>query len=110
MGAPYVWVIVLGIGQGASFPLVLTLMVLRTRTSDVTQQLSSMAQGVGYLIAAAGPLLAGILHLVIGHWTLPLAVLIALLVPQGLAGYAVARPGFAGEPADHHDSNSPPSG
>jgi len=98
MGAPYVWVIVLGIGQGASFPLVLTLMVLRTRTSDVTQQLSSMAQGVGYLIAAAGPLLAGILHSVSGHWTLPLAVLIALLVPQGLAGYAVARPGFAGEP------------
>jgi MFS transporter, CP family, cyanate transporter len=97
MAAPYLWVVILGIGQGASFPLGLTLMVLRTRTPAVTQQLSSMAQGFGYLIAAGGPLLTGLLHSLTGHWTVPLAVLIALLAPQAIAGLAVARPGFAGD-------------
>lgn len=97
MAAPYLWVIILGVGQGASFPIGLTLMVLRTRTPAVTQQLSSMAQGFGYLIAACGPLLTGLLHSLTGHWTVPLAVLIALLVPQAVAGVAVARPGFAGD-------------
>lgn len=97
MAEPYLWVVILGIGQGASFPLGLTLMVVRTRTPAVTQQLSSMAQGFGYLIAAGGPLLTGLLHSLTGHWTLPLAVLIALLAPQAIAGVAVARPGFAGD-------------
>ncbi len=97
MAAPYLWVVILGIGQGASFPLGLTLMVLRTRTPAVTQQLSSMSQGFGYLIAACGPLLTGLLHSLTGNWTVPLAVLIALLAPQAIAGLAVARPGFAGD-------------
>ncbi len=97
MAAPYLWVIILGVGQGASFPLGLTLIVLRTRTPAMTQQLSSMSQGFGYLIAAGGPLLTGLLHSVTGHWTVPLAVLIALLAPQLIAGFAVTRPGFAGD-------------
>jgi CP family cyanate transporter-like MFS transporter len=97
MASPYLWVVILGLGQGASFPLGLTLMVLRTRTPAVTQQLSSMSQGFGYLIAAVGPLLTGLLHSLTGHWTVPLAVLIALLAPQAIAGFAVARPGFAGD-------------
>jgi CP family cyanate transporter-like MFS transporter len=97
MAAPYLWVIILGAGQGASFPLGLTLMVLRARTPAATQALSSMSQGFGYLIAAAGPLLTGLLHSLTGHWTVPLAVLIAMLAPQAIAGFAVARPGFAGD-------------
>jgi CP family cyanate transporter-like MFS transporter len=96
MAAPYLWVIILGIGQGAAFPLGLTLVVLRTRTPHATQQLSSMSQGIGYLIAAAGPLLTGVLHAATGHWTLPFAILVVLLVPQTIAGVAASRPRFAG--------------
>ncbi|MGH8890733.1 MAG: CynX/NimT family MFS transporter [Acidothermaceae bacterium] len=96
MAAPYLWVIILGIGQGAAFPLGLTLVVLRTRTSHATQQLSSMSQGIGYLIAAVGPLLTGVLHAATGHWTLPFAILVVLLVPQTIAGVAASRPRFAG--------------
>jgi CP family cyanate transporter-like MFS transporter len=40
----------------------LTLIVLRSRDSHVAAQLSGMAQGVGYLIAACGPLLVGLLR------------------------------------------------
>ena len=57
--APYLWVVVLGVGHGAAFALALLFTVLRTRTSAETAQLSAMAQTVGYAIAAGGPLLVG---------------------------------------------------
>lgn len=97
IAAPYLWVIVLGLGQGASFPLGLTLIVVRTRTPEATQHLSAMTQGFGYLIAAIGPLVVGSLHALTGHWTIPLVVLIAVVVPQAIAGCAASRPGFAGD-------------
>ena len=56
------WAVLLGIAQGGSFSLALTLIVLRSRDSHVAAQLSGMAQGVGYLIAACGPLLVGLLR------------------------------------------------
>ena len=56
------WAVLLGIAQGGSFALALTLIVLRSRDSHVAAQLSGMVQGVGYLIAACGPLLVGLLR------------------------------------------------
>ncbi len=53
--------ILLGLGQGGSFSLALTLLVLRSATPAVAGQLSGMAQGVGYCIAALGPLSVGVL-------------------------------------------------
>lgn len=92
--APYLWVIILGIGQGAAFPIALTIVVLRTRTAEATQQLSSMAQAIGYLVAAFGPLLVGALHAMTGSWTPPLGALLVLCVPQLLFGLAAAKPRF----------------
>lgn len=93
--APVVWVVVLGLGQGSAFPIALTLLVLRTRTSLATTQLSAMAHSVGYLIAAAGPALIGALHATSGGWAAPLGLLVALLVPQTIAGLRAAAPGYA---------------
>ncbi len=56
------WAVLLGIAQGGSFSLALTLIVLRSRDAHVAAQLSGMAQGIGYLIAAGGPLLIGLLR------------------------------------------------
>jgi MFS transporter, CP family, cyanate transporter len=96
MAAPYLWVILLGIGQGAAFPVGLTLVVLRSRTPAVTQQLSSMSQGLGYLIAALGPLFTGMFHAMTGTWTLSFAILLALLVPQAVFGVAASKRRYAG--------------
>ncbi len=93
---PYLAVIVLGIGQGMAFPLALTFVVERSRTPAATQQLSAMAQGIGYLLAAVGPLLVGVLHSVTSAWGVPLLLLVALLLPQTVAGAAAARPRFSG--------------
>ncbi|MFB6671366.1 hypothetical protein ACFCWG_03040 [Streptomyces sp. NPDC056390] len=50
-----------------------------------------MAQGAGYLLAAAGPFVLGALHDATGGWTAPMLLLAALCVPMGIAG--VGGPG-----------------
>jgi CP family cyanate transporter-like MFS transporter len=63
------WAILLGLGQGATFSLALTLIVLRSRDSHVAANLSSMAQGFGYTLASMGPFAVGIVHDVTGGWS-----------------------------------------
>ncbi|AMM25494.1 CynX/NimT family MFS transporter [Variovorax sp. PAMC 28711] len=80
------WAVLLGIAQGGSFALALTLIVLRSRDSHVAAQLSGMAQGVGYLVAAFGPLLVGLLR----GWTGSFDASAALFVLIGVALVAAA--------------------
>lgn len=49
--------IILGLGQGGSFSLALTLIVLRSGDSKIAGELSALAQGGGYTLAAMGHLL-----------------------------------------------------
>jgi CP family cyanate transporter-like MFS transporter len=89
--APYLWVVLLGLGQQGAFPLALTLIVLRGGTVASTAALSTLVQTVGYLCAAIGPLAIGAIHDITGSWTPALLVLLALVVPQTLIGLAAAR-------------------
>jgi MFS transporter, CP family, cyanate transporter len=91
MSVPYLWVVLLGFGQNAAFPLALTLIVLRGGTVTNTAGLSTLVQTVGYLIAAMAPLAIGAVHDITGSWTPALFVLLALLAPQLIAGLAAAR-------------------
>ena len=61
--------VALGVGMGASFSLALMLIVQRAADGHAAAALSSMAQSVGYTMAAGGPLLVGILHDVTGNWS-----------------------------------------
>ncbi|WP_300272938.1 MFS transporter [Halomonas sp.] len=54
-------VVLLGMGQGGSFSLALTLIVLRTGNSRLAGKLSGLAQGGGYTLAAMGPLGVGVM-------------------------------------------------
>ncbi len=87
---PWLWALLIGIGTGI-FPLVLTLIGLRTRTSEGTAALSGFAQSIGYLIAGIGPFMMGALYGATGGWTVPLVVLILLVIPQAISGLMVAR-------------------
>ncbi|MCS3470749.1 CP family cyanate transporter-like MFS transporter [Pseudomonas sp. JUb42] len=62
------WAIVLGLGQGGTFSLGLSLIVLRSRDSHVAANLSSMAQGIGYTLASLGPFAVGVVHDMTGDW------------------------------------------
>jgi CP family cyanate transporter-like MFS transporter len=86
-----VWVIVLGLGQGAALSLALLMIVLRAADDHTAARLSSMAQGFGYLLAATGPLVMGLLHAATGSWDVPLAWLVALCSLELLVGLAAAR-------------------
>jgi CP family cyanate transporter-like MFS transporter len=90
-GTALVWVVILGLGQGAALSLALLMIVLRAADDDTAARLSSMAQGFGYLIAATGPLVTGLLHAATGSWTLPLALLVALCGVELVVGLAAAR-------------------
>jgi MFS transporter, CP family, cyanate transporter len=88
---PYLWVVLLGLGQNAAFPLALTLIVLRGGSVTSTAGLSTLVQTVGYLVAALGPLIIGVVHDLSHSWTPALIVLLSLLVPQLAVGLAAAR-------------------
>lgn len=85
------WVIVLGPASGASLGVSLTLMAQRARDHHGATALSGMAQSVGYLMAAAGPVLFGSLHSATDGWLLPLLLVVAILIGQSLSGLAAGR-------------------
>ena len=83
------------VGTGAAtFPLILTLIGLRSRTPEGTAALSGFTQATGYLVAAAGPFGVGVLHDASGGWTVPLLVLTALVAPLVAVGTWLARPAY----------------
>ncbi|WP_417285650.1 MFS transporter [Cobetia marina] len=57
----WLFAVLLGFGQGGSFSMALTLLVLRSNDARLAGALSGMAQGTGYMLAALGPLAVGIL-------------------------------------------------
>jgi MFS transporter, CP family, cyanate transporter len=86
-----VWVVVLGLGQGAALSLALLMIVLRAGDDHTAARLSSMAQGFGYLLAATGPLVMGLLHAATGDWSVPLVWLVGLCGVELTVGLAAAR-------------------
>lgn len=88
---PLLWAVLIGLGQQASFPLALIMVVLRSRTVAETAGLSTLMQGVGYLMAAVGPVAVGALHDITGSWNPAIVVLIVLLGFQVASGLAAGR-------------------
>jgi len=88
---------VLGLGQGATLGLAIFYTMARAPDPATAASLSAFAQGVGYLLASAGPLTIGFLHDATGSWTLPGVVLLGVAVAElsvgWLAGRALTVPG-----------------
>ncbi|WP_445621132.1 CynX/NimT family MFS transporter [Kushneria sp. Sum13] len=82
----WLWIVILGLGQGGTFSMALTLLALRAPDADTASELSGMAQGFGYVLAAFGPLLVGLLHDWSGGWDV-VGILLGLI---GLAAMIVA--------------------
>ncbi|ARP82236.1 MFS transporter [Bordetella genomosp. 8] len=91
-----VWAILFGAGSGCAIILSLMFMSLRVVHAHQAASLSGMAQGVGYLLAATGPTLAGRAHDVAGSWDAVMAggvvLAIVMAVFGGLAGRARQMP------------------
>jgi CP family cyanate transporter-like MFS transporter len=86
-----VWTILLGLAQGASFSLALSIVIARSENALVAAAMSSMAQGFGYLLAATGPFSLGMLHDVTGNWNVAGLGIVGATVIQGCFGLMAAR-------------------
>jgi len=86
----WLWVLLAGLGP-ILFPLNLALFNIRSKSQETLLRISGFAQGFGYLAAALGPLVLGILHELTGNWTSSLWFLFLSAVPALLAGTIIAK-------------------
>jgi CP family cyanate transporter-like MFS transporter len=98
------WIVLLGLGQGACFSLALTFFALRAADPERSAALSGMAQSFGYLFAAFGPSLFGLLRDATHAWKIPLVLLFAVVVGMLVAGLGAARDAHVGRPAQESSS------
>jgi CP family cyanate transporter-like MFS transporter len=94
------WMLLVGVGNGASLGLGLAFPVLRAAGAPVVASLTAMSLCVGYLMAATGPWILGAVHDVVGGWTAPLVVLLAITLLQLLPGLPAARDRVLGAAGD----------
>ncbi|PAE07950.1 MFS transporter [Terribacillus saccharophilus] len=84
-------VLLFGLAGGGVFSLATMFFVLRTQSAQESAELSGMAQFVGYLLAAVGPTLFGLLHDVTSSWTVPLALLVAVAAVLWIVGMGAGK-------------------
>ena len=87
----WTYAVVLGLGQGASFSLALSLLVLRSADALIAARLSSMSQSIGYLLAALGPLLVGLIYEWTGDWQNLAGLFIVISLAAWLFGLSAGR-------------------
>lgn len=85
--------VLIGIGQASTFPMSLAIISTRASTRAQTTQLSAMAQGWGYLLAALGTFFVGYFAEITGSWSVSVNALIAIALVQVGVGFYSGRPG-----------------
>ena len=85
------FVVTLGFCQGATFGLAMALIVLKADPSRPVAPFSAFAQGVGFALAALGPVLVGLVRWAGLSWAYAGSVLIAVVVCQAIAGWTAGR-------------------
>ncbi len=73
-------IIAVGIAGGIAFSLSMMFFNLRTSTPKEAADLSGMAQSIGYILAAVGPFLFGLLHDLTNNWQSSLFLLIGMTI------------------------------
>ncbi|MFD2759778.1 hypothetical protein [Lentibacillus juripiscarius] len=67
-------VICIGGACGSAFSLSMMFFSLRSNDGREASKVSGMAQSLGYLIAAIGPVLLGFMHDITANWLLPITM------------------------------------
>lgn len=93
---PWPWLVLIGLGSGAGFPLGLTVIAWRTPDGTTSAATSGLALGIGYTVAGLGPLAMGLLVDLTGGYPAAIAVLLAGAAVQG---WAIGRIGDRPAPA-----------
>jgi CP family cyanate transporter-like MFS transporter len=81
------FLILIGLGTGATYSLAMMFFVLKTVSVKKSSDLSGMAQSIGYLLAASGPLLLGIISQQTGNWNFSIILLIVVGILVTIFGF-----------------------
>ena len=87
----WIWAVLQGIGQGGLIAVAMTAIVLRSPDSHVAAHLSGMAQFIGYLLAAIGPLLVGLIRSWTGSFSATALLFVALGLGAAINGWGAGR-------------------
>jgi MFS transporter, CP family, cyanate transporter len=85
------WSATVGLSQGVGITLALSFFALRARDAREAAALSGMGQSLGYLLAAIGPLVFGVLHDATGGWGTPLVILAGLIGVQAVVSLGAGK-------------------
>ncbi len=85
------WAALLGLGQGGLLAVALTIILLRAPDPATAARLSGMAQGVGYTLAAGGPLLVGLIRQWSGGFGAVPVLFTGLAILGALSGLGAGR-------------------
>lgn len=96
----WLWALLLGLGQGGCIALALFLIAIRIPDPAMATSLSAIAQSVGYLLAALGPVLIGWVHQLAGGWNVALTVVLAFCILQLGAGILAGQSRTVQTPTD----------
>jgi CP family cyanate transporter-like MFS transporter len=91
-GLSLLWTLGAGCAAGATLVLALSFMGMRVTAPEQAAALSAMAQSGGYVIAAAGPFLFGVLHAASGSWIPSLLLLVASAIAVFAVGLGAGHP------------------
>ncbi len=83
--------ILFGIATGTAFSLAMMFFTLRTDDVFEAASLSAMAQSIGYLLAATGPVIFGLLYDLTGGWTWSLILLAISSVVLFIVGLGAGK-------------------
>lgn len=87
-----VWSAELGLTQGAGITMALTLVVLKAESAEVARSLSGMVNFIGFLVAATGPLLLGVMRDGWGSWAPGFGVLLSVSIMMSALAVIIGRP------------------
>ena len=76
--------------KGAGITTIFILVLHHARSVSDRQRLSTLVQGVGYGIGAAGPTIVGAVHQVTGTWRVPMLVVAVAVVLMAVTGIIAA--------------------
>lgn len=93
LGFLALWISLIGFVLGGTFGLALLLIVLRSKDADTVTELSGMAQSIGYLVAATGPIIFGSVFDFTGSWTYSLILLFVVILLKVYTGMGAGKPG-----------------
>src|SRR5699024_10924383 len=81
----------IGLASSSNFALSLSFLSIRAKTARDAAELSGMAQSMGYLLAAIGPMFIGFIYDITHAWIIPLIILIMITVVIIYVGFHAGR-------------------